>query len=102
MNEFGVVAAVLGLAALCGWVRQRADRKQEEDLVEIEQAVGALLDFGGELTLRSWHLYRGYKDEYVLLKFDHKSNPVGDSEERFPSNADGRSDAIKKFLRKVR
>ncbi len=67
------------------------------------QAVDTVLQMGGSIEIAGWHLYHtsfGERD-YVLVKFNPKSDPMPESEERFPNDDDGRSDIISKFLRNI-
>lgn len=87
------VAAVIFLIMCQKW-------RQE---MELELAIGACLENGIACELKSWQLYRRKTtEEFILLKFDHQGNAIGVSEEVFPDDEDGKSDAVKKFLRKTK
>ena len=70
--------------------------------METAEAVALLVDRDMCVSFKGWHVWRGAKDEYVLLQFDSKSNALDNTEERFPATADGRNDAAAKFVQRTK
>lgn len=72
--------------------------------METKEAIEILIDLGVSMEKGNWHLWKAKNTggEYRLLMFNEKGNPVDHTEEFFPADADGRSDAAAKFMQKVK